>query len=168
MWTQARPEAALLCLSVLDAERPSHSMQSTQTRVLLRPAQSKRHVTATGRICTLSQGDCSPCQHQTVLPQLRVCSVHCAEAEDRADDCATGRPEAAASSEQVARQAAARSKPAKPGKKPTRLPPEFKDLSSWYVALPAKLALAVQPVFVTRDHAAGSRRSFGVVACCTI
>lgn len=75
--------------------------------------------------------DCSPCLESTSL--FTGWGLRFAEGEDGADDRATSRPESAASSKPVARQAAARSKPSKPSKKPARLPPEFKDLSSWCV-----------------------------------
>ena len=59
-------------------------------------------------------------------------------------------PESAASSKQVARQAAAaRSKPTKPGKKPARLPPEFKDLSSWCVRAARSSSCANVPVLMS-------------------
>jgi len=45
---------------------------------------------------------------------------------------ATGRLEAAASKKQAAKLAAPSGKPGKTSEKPARLPPEHKDLSSWY------------------------------------
>ena len=67
---------------------------------------------------------------------------------------ATGRLESAASKKQAAKQAAPRSKPGKTGKKPVRLPPEGKDLSSWYVHAVCYARIGCLATIMIPPHAA--------------